>query len=223
MAAFDADRLTVVSVSNPSSPSVVGSVYSTSLNGIRWIARAPLDSTKLLVTSKWANTFCVIDVATPSSPTLGACIVDNTYLKHAFGLDVKSNRAYAVNEYYETTLGQVTLSSHFVVISISDFSAPVIIGKTWHKDQLRGAKGLVVRGSYAYVCASAYNSITIVDISNGAAGQPVSAVLSAARHASPYPGQAPTQVRVPRSSRLSRTRPTSWGCTATSSRSRAAR
>ena len=50
--------------------------------------------------------------------------------------------------------------SRFNIISVADPSTPTLRGTINDPTSLKGARGVVVRGSYAYVAAEAYDSIT---------------------------------------------------------------
>ncbi|MBI2625922.1 hypothetical protein HYW68_02660, partial [Candidatus Parcubacteria bacterium] len=96
VAAYDSDRLTVVDVSNPSSPTVVGNVTdATNLYGAISVF---VSGRYAYLTSYLDDRLTVVDVSNPSSPTVVGSINDTTNLFSSSSVFVSGRYAYVTAE-----------------------------------------------------------------------------------------------------------------------------
>jgi len=145
---------TVVNISNPSSPTVVGSLTdSTNISNVRALAvsgnyayLAPENNTR----------FTVIDVSNPTTPVVAGTLV-NANLNGLRGVYVSGNYAYVT----------AFSSNKLAIIDISNPAAPTLVSTLSHAS-LSGPESVYVVGKYAYVTVSGDNRLTIVDVSNPA-------------------------------------------------------
>jgi hypothetical protein len=150
VAAPSVDQLTIVDISNPTDPTIVGSIQDTV--NLHW-------AYAVYVSGKYAyvvayNRLTIVDISNPSSPTVAGSISDDAL---DYGLYVSGKYAYVVD--YS--------SDSLAIVDISDPSSPTVIGSISDATQLDGAWGVYVSGKYAYVAAYS-GRLTIVDISNPA-------------------------------------------------------
>jgi hypothetical protein len=86
-------RLTVVDISNPANPQVVGSLASAALNGAY---RVRVRESNVFVAAAAANSVSEIDVSNPAAPRLAGSVADATRLDHATGLDLDSTGHFVI-------------------------------------------------------------------------------------------------------------------------------
>jgi len=143
-------RLTIVDISNPSSPMVVGSISdAVNLNGPQSVYVA---GRYAYVVSSVGDSITVVDISNPVTPTVVAMLSDSTYLNGAKGIDIQGNYAYITA--YDA--GRLT------VVDISNPYSPTVAGSL---GSLTTATSVVVSGRYAYLTSSDVN-FRIIDISN---------------------------------------------------------
>jgi hypothetical protein len=152
------NALTIVDVSDPTQPHVVGTVTDP-------VATKHLDSvvvkgTKAYGVAFYSSTFTVFDVSDPTHPKILGSTTNATTLNHGSDVDVQGNYAYVVNQ---NNPGRLT------VVDISNPASPTVRGSVSSSSALNNAYALQVSGSYAYVAARNNNALTVVNISNPAA------------------------------------------------------
>jgi hypothetical protein len=98
VASYSADAITVVDVSTPASPSVVGSVTDASLAGAIHIARS---GDYLYVSCYDIDTVTIVDITTPTSPAVINDVADGTNLNGAWGIVTDGDYCYAVGQVAE--------------------------------------------------------------------------------------------------------------------------
>jgi len=140
-----ANALTIVDISNPASPAIVGSVTSTQLN----------DPSSVYVSGKYAyvaaadaNALTIVDISDPTSPNIVGSITDNTKLDKDTSVYVSGKYAYVTSFAGETTTSTSTLT----IVDISNPTSPKIVDSI-ADIQLEGASSVYVSGKYAYVPA----------------------------------------------------------------------
>ncbi|MBI3305411.1 hypothetical protein HYZ80_03775, partial [Candidatus Parcubacteria bacterium] len=161
------NRLTVVDVSNPSSPTVVGSVNdATNLN----------DPYSVFVSGRYAyvaaltgNRLTVVDISNPSSPTVVGSVNDATNLNNPISVFVSGRYAYV----------SVYTGNRLTVVDISNPSSPTVVGSVNDATNLNLPGGVFVSGRYAYVAGNVGNRLTVVDVSNPASPTVVGSVNDA--------------------------------------------
>ena len=162
--------MTIVDISNPTSPTVVGSVSNSSMTTARDIRV----SGHYAYVASFNDTFTVIDVSNPSSPTVVGTLTDATYLDQAHGLDLQGRYAYV------TATNGVSANGYLTIIDISNPTAPTRVASV-NDSNLRDAKQVDVQDKYAYVTSGATatpGGLVIVDISNPAAPTVTGSVMS---------------------------------------------
>ena len=151
--AFNANRLNVVDISNPETPTIVGSVKDdsnmASPNGVA------VSGNYVFVVSETANPgkIAVIDVSAPSAPRLVATY-SHADLYGAEGVFVSGNYLYVA----------ARSISKLAVVDISNPTSPVLSGSV----AISGAAQVTVSGNYAYVTNTGNNQLVIVDVSTPA-------------------------------------------------------
>ncbi|HEX8389970.1 MAG TPA: hypothetical protein VF597_00950 [Candidatus Saccharimonadales bacterium] len=162
--------LTVIDVTNPAAPAVVGSLDHTSLTAardVRVVGRYAYIAT-------FNDTFAVVDISDPSTPTYVASITNSTYLDEAHGLEIQGKYAYVGASNITNTNGYLT------VIDISNPANPTIVSQILHSS-LKNARQVDISGRYAYVTSGATSGtagLSIIDISNPLAPTYVGSYLS---------------------------------------------
>ncbi len=142
--AYVADRasgLRIIDISNPSMPTIVGSVTTS----VSEIAQDVYVSGKYAYLADGNLGLSVIDISIPSSPKIVGTVATNAY-----GVSVSGNYAYVG-----------ALTSGMRVIDISNPLLPVIVTTV----STTGASNISIFGNYAYVAAGS-SGVRIVDISN---------------------------------------------------------
>jgi len=147
-------RLTVVDISNPSSPTVTGSVYDANLARPWSLSVA---GKYAYVTAYFDDRLTVVDVSNPASPTVAGSIQDATNLN--FPRAVYASGKYA----YVAAYG----ANRLTIVDVSNPASPSVTGSV-QDTNLSSPGSIYVLGRYAYVGALGNNRLTIVDVSNPA-------------------------------------------------------
>ncbi len=150
------DSLTIVEISDPNNPFVVGSIAG--LDGA-WDVKVV--GNYAYVTENVGDKLTIIDVKNPAYPVEVGSIADGvaTHLDGARGLDVVGKYAY-VTGYADSGIS---------IISITSSTNPVEVG---HLDdntggsRLLNASDIMVEGNYAYVTAYGDDGVDVIDISS---------------------------------------------------------
>ena len=179
----DGNSLTVVNISSPTAPSVVGTVqsnstttpfpdslfgaYAVAVSGnYAFVASQGLLSGQPTAPDSSEGTFTVIDLTTPSSPTIVASI-DNSALSgglangldHATGVAISGQYAY-VTAFYGQRL---------TTIDISNPLSPSVVASVHDTTNLADPNDVTTQGSYAYVAnqvGTGGMQFTVLNISN---------------------------------------------------------
>ncbi len=189
------NSLTIVNISNPLAPSVMGTVHDSSrLFGAYAVAvsgnYAFVASQGLLAgqpntpdTSK--GSFSVIDLTNPGSPAIVANIdnsslsgAETNALDHATSVAISGSYAY-VTSYY---------GSRLTTINISDPTDPSVVASINDPTNLLRPNDVAIQGNYAYVVnqISGAMELAVVNISNPAAPTIVAAIKDDALLAGSY-------------------------------------
>jgi hypothetical protein len=168
------NSLTIVDISNPGSPGIVGNVhdsnrlfgaYGVAVSGhYAYIAYQGLLAGQPTTPDTSAGGFSVVDLSTPASPSVVASI-DNgpttgqNYLRHATSVAISGHYAY-VTAFYDARV---------TVIDISNPTNPTIVTSFRDATNLPLPADVAVQGNYAYVANQSSGSghqFTVLDISN---------------------------------------------------------
>lgn len=164
VAAVQADRLVVVDVSDPTTPTIAGSVtHATQLNGAQ-VVRYHQGNCFVMVPLE--DRLTVVDVTTPSSPSILTSLADSA-LDDARGIYLD-----AANDLLYVTL---FTTDGITVIDISTPSSPSILGSFTHAN-LADARGIWVASGLAFIGGA--QRLTVVDVSNPASMSHVGSVSS---------------------------------------------
>jgi hypothetical protein len=187
---YYAGRLTAIDISNPSSPTIVGS--SPSSNELMNASTVNVAGGYAYVASKnrngpsgsgsndngTGNAFTILDISTnPASPSIVGSIRDPNTLFGAYGVAVSGRYAYVASQ--GCLSGQPcpnhSVGCAFAVIDISNPAAPWIVAAL-HSTSLpqpwttTGALGHVtsvaLSGSHAYTTAAYQARLTVIDVAN---------------------------------------------------------
>ncbi|PIR77912.1 MAG: hypothetical protein COU28_04500, partial [Candidatus Magasanikbacteria bacterium CG10_big_fil_rev_8_21_14_0_10_36_16] len=141
--------LSIIDITNPTSPSLVGSISSSTL--MDGATGVQVSGKYAYVASRNSDSLTIVDIADPSNLTIMGS-VSSTSLNGAAKVRINSKYAY-VASYLD---GSVTS------VDVSDPTNPVVV------DSLvgLGAFDVDVAGKYAYVGGSGGNKMSVVDISN---------------------------------------------------------
>jgi hypothetical protein len=152
----------VIDVSDQSDPVLIGKIVSATLYGAEglWVV-----GRYAYVACLYTDTFVVIDVSDPRTPSIKATLNDPTYLNGCENLEVCGNYAYV------TCMNDAS-DSQFTVIDIANPLAPVVYGTLSHPT-LRGAEPagaafMDIQNGFAYVTCRAQYAVVMVDISDPA-------------------------------------------------------
>jgi hypothetical protein len=162
--AYWEDSLTVVDVSNPAAPVIVGTIRAASLAGAIDVA---VLGNYAYVAAYSANALTVVDITDPAAPVVRGTV-------SAASLTNAASAALLGNYAYIAAYGANALT----VVDITDPAAPVVRG-TVSAASLTRASGVAVLGSYAYVAAQGADALTVVDITDPAAPVVVGTVTAA--------------------------------------------
>lgn len=161
------DRLVVVDVSAPASPSVVGSrTSSNSLDIARGLAKS---GSYVFVACGADQLVSSNDVSTPSAPALGSTVVDVTNLPNL--VDIAISGSVAV-----VTAGIPSADDKVVTIDITNPLSMSVLGFV-QDSRFNAANKIVADGDFAYVVSeSIADTFSIVDISTPASPSIVGSV-----------------------------------------------
>jgi hypothetical protein len=165
----------VLDVSNPASPSIVGSIHNSSLpapwegtNALQHATSVAVSGEYAYVTAAYSNRLTVVSIANPSSPSIVASLNDSKNLNFPVDVAVSGNYAYVADQ---ITTGRLT------VVDISNPAAPRVVASLANAS-LDGAYRIRVHGDFAYVSASSGEDVAVVDISNPLSPRLAAAVAS---------------------------------------------
>ena len=171
------NSLTIVDVSNPASPTIVGSVhdavnlfggYGIAVSGnYAYVAAQGCVSGNPCPNPTAGNSFAVIDVSSPANPTVVATLHNSSLpapyagsnaLDHATSVALSGQYAYVTAAY----------SNRLTVIDISNPLSPTIVASLQDGTKLNFDVDVTTQGHYAYVADQSTEGLAVVDISNPA-------------------------------------------------------
>jgi hypothetical protein len=172
------NSLTIVDISNPSAPAVIGSVtdsnrlfgaYGVAVqSGYAYVAAQGCVTGFPCPNPTVGNSFEVIDVSNPASPQIVASIANSALPVPYFGSDALDHAtSVAVSGHYAYVTA--AYDNRLTVIDISNPLSPQIVASIQDQARLAFDVDVAVQGNYAYVAnQSTYLGLAVVDISNPA-------------------------------------------------------
>lgn len=150
------DGISVVDVSDPQNPSVVGSVSDASVMDGAVRVDIGQNGDYAYVTGINTDSVAVVDITTPSSPTVAGSITNSTELDAPSGIEVDGNYAYVTS----------TLGNQLTVLDISTATSPSIAATlTDASISDPNGVGLNKSSSTLYIANTGSDALTIVDVS----------------------------------------------------------
>jgi len=166
-AAAASDYFTIVDVSDPTAPAIVGAVTATSLDHAIGVKVREAED-YAFVTARYANCLNVIDVTDKTAPT-----IVTTFTSPQFGspcwLDRVGDLLYMPNH----------LADSLVIIDVSDPFSPTQVGYITDATLLNYALKAKVHDHYCYVTATVANRLVIIDVSDPTSPTIVGSVTAA--------------------------------------------
>ncbi len=188
-AAYYAGTITVVDISNPAAPQVVGqSPYS---NAILSASHLTIVGSTLYVVSQnrngasgtgsnddgTGNSLAILDISVPTAPTIVGTLHNSSVMFGPHGVAVSGNYAFIAAQgcLNQQPCPNPSVGDSLVVVDISNPSNPTIAASIQNSNlpapwtgtgALKHACGITISGNYAYVTASYSHRLTIVDISD---------------------------------------------------------
>jgi hypothetical protein len=176
------NSLTILDIhTNPAHPSIVGTLtdaknlfgaYGVAVSGTdAYVAAQGCLSSQPCPDPTVGNSFAVIDVSNPASPTLVAVLHNNSLaapwtgtnaLEHVTSVAISGTFAYVTASY----------SNRLTVIDIANPADPAIVASLQDATNLRFPVDVAVQGGYAYIADqgnSTHPQLTVVNISTPAA------------------------------------------------------
>lgn len=190
-------ELSVVDISNPASPHLVGHTPATT--SLKNGSNISIVGSDAFVVSKnrnasttsdddgSGNSLTVVDISNPTAPTVLGSVQDPNKLFGAYGIAVSGH--YAFVGYQGVLPGQPhspgTTTGGFSVIDLSNLSGGVVknlddasLPSPWTgQNVFKHATSVAISGNFAYVTAFNNSSVTVVNISN-----PTNPVIVASLH-----------------------------------------
>ena len=216
-AAYYAGTITVVDISNPAAPQVVG--QSPSSNAILSASHLTIVGSNLYVVSQnrngasgtgsnddgTGNSLAILDISDPTAPTIVGTLHNSSVMFGPHGVAVSGNYAYIAAQgcLNQQPCPNPSVGDSLVVVDISNPSNPTIAASIQNSNlpapwtgtgALKHACGITISGNYAYVTASYSHRLTIVDISDPL--HPSIVGIDPRRHTPPGPGRRRRQERV---------------------------
>jgi len=166
VAAYVDDALTIIDISDLSTPSFKGSIQGAGApNYLNYAMCVYVLGNYAYLGCLLDNALTIIDISNPAAPTFKGSIQGAgapNYLGEPRAVFVLGNYAY---------LGCL-LDNALTIIDVSNPASPTFKGSiqgTGSPNYLSSPRGVFVRGNLAYVAAMGDNALTIIDISNPAA------------------------------------------------------
>ncbi len=150
--------LNVIDISDPSNPTIVGSLIDSTLTNTTNIG---VTGRYVYTIARGGNSFSVVDVSNPSSPVKVAALTNASFGGTAAVQSMIVSGRYV----YIATRDS---SKALITVDISVPTAPVVVSTLKDATLLGGPNALAVSGRYAYVGNFFGNNLSVVDISNPA-------------------------------------------------------
>jgi hypothetical protein len=167
------NSLTIVDISNPASPTVVGSISSpTALFGAygvavqgsyAYVAYQGVLAGQPQTPDTSTGGFSVIDITNPAGPKIVATI-DNGSLTGSLSNGLYHATAVAISSHYAYVTAWA--GGHLTVIDISNPTAPQIVYSLADWPHLQYSNDITIQGNYAYIAAqTGSTNFQLVDVS----------------------------------------------------------
>jgi len=148
------NRVSVLDISNPSSPTLVGSVIDSATTYLVWVSWIIKDGNYLYVASNTDDAVQVIDVSTPSSPTVIWSLRDTTNL----------NWARWIAKTWNYLLVTTDVRDAVTVINVSNPATPTRVTTLRDTTNLNWARDIKISWNYAYVASYDWDRLTVLNI-----------------------------------------------------------
>lgn len=156
MTSFLWDRLNVLDISNPSSPTLVWSIIN---NGgtirLDWAAWLIKDGNYLYVASNASDAIQIINVSNPAAPTQVWQLFNATTLNWARGLTKLWNYLYVAVDTYDA----------LQVIDVTNPATPTIAWTYRNATNMNWAREVKISWNYAFVTCYNRDALSVIDIS----------------------------------------------------------
>jgi hypothetical protein len=165
----------VIDLTNPGSPTIVGNIDNSSLSGAETNALDHATSVAIsgnyaYVTAYYGSRLTTINISNPTDPRVAASINDPTNLLRPNDVAVQGNYAYVVN--------QISGAMELAVVNISNPAAPTIVAAITDDSLLAGSYRIRINGDFAYISGNGASSVAAVDISNPSAPRIAGSITS---------------------------------------------
>ncbi|MFA5917022.1 MAG: hypothetical protein WC850_02170 [Candidatus Gracilibacteria bacterium] len=156
MTSYLGNRVTILNISNPSAPTLVGSIIDNGgtirLAGASGIVK---EGNYLYVTSYTGNAVQIINVTNPAAPTAAGQVYNATTLAGARGITKVGNYLYVAVFTYDA----------LQVVDVTNPASPSIVGTYRQTTNMNGASEIKISGNYAYVSAYNRDALSVINIS----------------------------------------------------------
>jgi len=171
---FNTSSLSVVDISVPSSPVIVGSVASSTLMDGGFAVRVA--GKYAYVASEDSNSLTVIDVSNHADPVIVGYLEDSTDLSGALALYLYGQYAYVA----------ASGGDALTVVDIANPVRPEIAGTLVSSTAFNGINSVYASGRYVYTASTQANAVHVVDIADPVNPVIVGGVASTTALASPF-------------------------------------
>lgn len=154
MTSFLWDRVNVLDISNPASPTLVWSVinwWTISLDWASWLVK---DWNYLYIASNVSDAIQVIDVSTPTSPFAAWRVVNATNLNWARWIAKVGNYLYVTNDQRDSV----------AIINVTTPTSPTYVREIRNATSLNWTRDIKIIWNYAYVTWYDWDRFTVLDI-----------------------------------------------------------
>lgn len=157
VATLNVDRLTIVDLSNPASPSIEGSVQNAAI--IDSVRGVDVNGTVCYVSAFSDNRFVTLDVSNPASPTITGNVVDATNLSGIWAVAHMGDGLVACGAF---------TGDRFTIVDASTPATPTVIGSVTDT-LLNGIRDIKVSPNGCVYCVSSLgDAAMIMDVSDPA-------------------------------------------------------
>lgn len=151
------DRVNVINISNPTSPTLIWSIrnnnWTIKLDWASWIIK---DGNYLYVASHVSDALQIIDVSNPASPSAVWQVQDTIKLNWARWITKVWNYVYIATDKYDA----------LITVNVSNPALPIISWIYKNSTNMNWAKDVKISWNYAFVTCYNWDSLSVIDISN---------------------------------------------------------
>jgi parallel beta-helix repeat protein len=155
VAAMYSHRLNIVDISDPTAPTLVGSIQDAT--ELDYAVHAYVSGKYAYVAAYNYSGLTIVDISDPSSPSITGSVSSTSQLYAPRGIYVSGRYAYVPTS---------SINNRLTIVDVSNPSSPTIVGSIQDATQLDDPQQVYVQGKYAYVAVSSGDRLTIVDVSD---------------------------------------------------------